>query len=165
VGPFTVKGDGPEVLSVSVWDVGDVPTDPCRWKGSLTTPGPSVEDLVTAFLAQKQRNATTPTDVVLDGHPGRYLEWTVPADAVVTGDADFVGCDDPGNGHSDFVSWLGRGGQGERYHQVAGQVDRLWVLDVDGQRLVVDATYSPDTTEADRTELQQVVDSIRFTSP
>jgi hypothetical protein len=41
---------------------------------------------------------------------------------------------------------------GNRYEQVSGQVDRLWVLDVNGERLVVDATYSPDTIQADRNE-------------
>lgn len=49
-----------------------------------------------------------------------------------------------------------------RYEQVPGQVDRLWVLDVHGQRLVVDTTYSPDTTHADRDELGHVVESLRF---
>jgi hypothetical protein len=84
---------------------------------------------------------------------------------VITGDADFEGCDvQPSNGHRDFVSWTGNG-EGERYQQVAGQVDMLWVLDVDGQRLVVDATYAPDTTETDRTELGQVVTSLRFVVP
>jgi hypothetical protein len=39
----------------------------------------------------------------------------------------------------------------------------LWVLDVEGQRLVVDATYSPDTPEADRAELAAIVGSLRFT--
>ncbi len=39
----------------------------------------------------------------------------------------------------------------------------LWVLDVDGQRLVIDATYSPDTTKADRAQLDDIVESLRFT--
>ena len=102
--------------------------------------------------------------MTLGGYRGSYLEWSVPADMVVTGDADFKGCDvEPSNGHRDFVSWLGNG-YGERYQQVAGQVDMLWVLDVDGQRLLVDATYSPDTTEADRAELASIVESLRFTT-
>jgi hypothetical protein len=104
-------------------------------------------------------------DVTLDGHPGKYLEWSVPSDMVVTGDADFAGCDtQPSNGHRDFVSWL-PSGAGERYQQVAGQVDQLWVLDVDGQRLVVDATYSPNATTADRGELADVAASLRFERP
>ena len=84
---------------------------------------------------------------------------------IVTGDADFEGCDvEPSNGHRDFVSWLGDG-YGERYQQFAGQIDRLWVLDVEGQRLVVDATFAPGTPEADRDELAQIVKSLRLEDP
>ena len=150
-----------DVMGVSVWDVGEVPRHPCRWKDSLSRPGPTVDDLVEAFTAQRLRDASTPTDITLGGHDGAYFEWSVPANSVVTGDSDFEGCDDPGNGHQDFVSWFGDG-EGERWQQVAGQVDRLWILDVDGQRLVVDATYSPDASEADLAELDQVVASLRF---
>ena len=160
-GHFVVKASV-GVIGLSVWDVTQVPRDPCQWEGQLYDPGPTVDDLVQALVAQLLRNATTPTDVTLAGYPGQYLEWSVPADMVVTGDADFAGCSvQPSNGHRDFISWLHSGG-GSRYQQVAGQVDRLWVLDVDGQRLVVDATSSPDTTEADRAELGQIAESLRF---
>lgn len=153
------------IVGVSVWDVGEVPRDPCHWLDSLRDPGPSVDDLVEALATQRLRQATEPTPVTLDGYEGFYLEWSVPADMVVTGDAEFQGCDiEPSNGLRDFVSWNGNG-EGRRYQQVAGQVDMLWVLDVDGRRLVVDATYSPDTPEADRAELSAIVESLRFTDP
>lgn len=156
---------GAAVIGLSVWDVVQVPSDPCHWQGSMTNPGPTVEDLVQALVAQRTRNATKPAKVTLGGYSGVYLEWSVPHDMVVTGDADFAGCDAwPDNGHLDFVSWLSTG-EGERYQQVAGQVDRLWVLDVEGQRLVVDATYSPDATEVDRAELEQVAESLQFEHP
>jgi hypothetical protein len=165
---FTVKPIAPAVLGVSVWDVGRVPSDPCHWRHSLADPGPTVDDLVQALVAQRGRNATAPTEasIGVDRHAwtGTYLEWSVPADAVVTGDADFAGCDDSGEGHTDYVSWEGSGG-GQRYQQVAGQVDQLWILEVNGRRVVVDATYSPDTTTADRRELGHVVESLRFDAP
>ena len=163
-GHFVVKSAA-SVIGLSVWDVGQVPTDPCHWQGHMVDPGSGVEDLVAALGTQATRNASTPIVVTLAGHPGRYLEWSVPADMVVTGDADFQGCDAwPDNGHLDFVSWLGNG-LGERYQLVPGQVDRLWVLDVDGQRLVVDATYSPDATQAEQDELAHVVESLQFEIP
>lgn len=115
------------------------------------------------LVAQKSRQASAPKAVTLDGHPGQYLEWSVPSDAVVTGDANFAGCDAQGD-HADFVSWFGNG-LGERFQQVAGQVDRLWILDVAGQRLVVDATTAPDATSAARDELARVVESLRFDRP
>jgi hypothetical protein len=163
-GHFMLKY-GASVLGVSVWDVVQVPSDPCYWQGHLTTPGPTVDDLVRALVAQPTRNPSTPTDVTFAGYAGKYIEWSVPDDMVVTGDADFTGCDSwPDSDAGDFVSWLSTG-DGERYQQVPGQVDRLWVLDVDGQRLVIDATYSPDATDTDRAEQVQVLDSLRFVAP
>jgi hypothetical protein len=159
-GHFVVK-TGPVVIGLSVWDVGQVPRHPCNWSENLRDPGPTVDDLVGALATQRLREATEPIDVSLGGYEGRYLQLSVPADWVVTGDSDFKGCDDPGNGHQDFVSWLGDG-QGERYAQVVGQIDRLWILDVDGQRLLVDATYSPDSTKAGRDELTSIAGTIRF---
>jgi hypothetical protein len=158
-GAFVTKGS----QGVSVWDVGEVPQDPCHWQGTMSDPGPTVDDLVEALSTQRYRHATEPTEVTLSGYKGRFLELSVPDDWVVTGDADFEGCDvEPSNGHRDFVSWLGNG-EGERYLLVAGQVELVWILDVDGQRLVIDAIYPPDTAEADRAELMSVVESLRFT--
>jgi hypothetical protein len=60
------------------------------------------------------------------------------------------------------VSWLGSGGEGERWQQMAGQTDRLWILNVNGLRLVVDASHWPDTTQAQLDEEDQIVNSIQF---
>lgn len=159
-GHFMVK-DGPEALGMSVWDVGGVPRHPCRWKGTETDAGSTVDDLVGLLASQPLRGGPEPIPVTLAGYSGQYLELSVPDDVVVTGDSDFEGCDRQQNGHRDFVSWWGTQG-GERYHQAAGQVDRVWVLDVDGQTLLVDATYTPDTSVSDREELEQVVQSLQF---
>jgi hypothetical protein len=168
-GYFVLKyptNDAPApVIGVSVWDVGQVYRDPCHWQGQALDPGTGVAALVAALVAQPTRNPTKPTDVTLAGYMGRYLELSVPADLKSSTWTDFDACDiEPSNGHHDFRSWLGNG-MGTRYEQVPGQVDRLWVLNVNGQRLVVDATYSPDTTKADRDELAHVVESLRFVAP
>ena len=148
---------GPDALGLSVWDVGEVPRHPCRWQGTETESGPTVDDLVEVLTSQRLRDASAPSEVTLAGHEGLYLEWSVPDDWIVTGDSAFQGCDDAG----DFVSWWGKDA-GQRYQQVAGQVDRLWILNVEGQTLLLDATYSPDTSAADREELEHVVASVRF---
>jgi hypothetical protein len=159
-GTFTVKKPGP-VMGFSVWDVGQVPTDPCHPLTTMRDPGPTLDDLVTALVAQKSRDTSKPKAVTLDGFAGKYLEWSVPRDAKVVGDSDFVGCDAQDNGHLDFVSWLADG-HGERYQQEAGQVDQLWILDVDGHRLLADATYSLKSTDAARRELAAVAASLEF---
>lgn len=158
-GAFVTR-DPPAVMGISVWDAIQVPTDPCRWSSTMTTPGRTVDDLVKALVAQRTRNASAPVPATLAGYNGVYLEWSVPPDMV-----DGQKCDPwPDNGYRDFVSFLGVGGS-ERFQQLAGQIDRLWVLDVNGQRLVVDATYSADATDAQETELGQVAVSLRFNEP
>ena len=165
-GAFVVKYDsstpGP-VIGLSVWNVGVVYRDPCHWHTSGFVPKPGVDNLVAALAAQKLRNATTPTDVTLDGYAGKYLELSVPADIKSSTWTDFDACDIAADGTDrDFAGWLGNGGEGERYEQVPGQVDQLWVINVKGQRMLVDATYSPDTSQADRTQLDQVARSLQI---
>ena len=155
-----VSRNPPSVMGLSVWDAIQVPTDPCRWSSTMTTPGPTVDDLVHALVAQRTRNASAPVATTLAGYKGVFVKWSVPPDMV-----DGENCDRwPDNGYRDFVSFLGVGGS-ERYEQLANQIDRLWVLDVNRQRLVVDATYSPDATDAQKAELGQVAESLRFDEP
>ena len=75
---------------------------------------------------------------------------------------NFVDCDAAGDGRHYFESWTGNGWATDRYHEGRGQVDRLWILDIDGARLVIDAFYVPSATSEDRDELLDVVESIRF---
>jgi hypothetical protein len=137
---------------VFFWDVDQVYPTPCKWKGKpMVDPGPDVDRLVAALSDQPLRNATAPTDIELGGFHGKYLELSVPTDI------DFDDCDE---GY--FESWTANGWASDRYQQKPGQVDRIWVLDVNGERLVVDASYLPEATPQDRAELESVVDSIRF---
>ena len=144
------KGSG--VVAIMFWDVSKVYPTPCDWMGKpMVDPGSGVDGLASALANQPLRNATVPTNVELGGFSGKYLEWSVPADI------DFLDCDE---GY--FESWTGKGWASDRYQQAPGQVDRLWILNVDGERLVVDAMYVPSATAHDRAELADVVESIRF---
>ena len=149
---FVVKA-GP-VIGMSVWDVKLVPADPCRWQGSLKEPGPKVDDLVAALRAQHGRAATTPTGTTLAGKPATYLEWTVPADTGAV--SAMSGCDG-----AEYLSWKDQDDE-DRYQQAPGQVDRLWVLAVGDRRILVDATYVPETSQADRGALDRIVQSLEF---
>jgi hypothetical protein len=148
----------PRQLVVSFWNVDKVYANGCHWLGlSLIDPGPTVDGLATVLAQRPLRNATAPVAVSLGGSTGEYLAWSVPADI------DFSSCDRlPSDTQGFFESWTGLGPATDRYQQAPGQVDQLWILDVAGHRLVIDATYLPGSTGQDRTDLQQVVDSIRF---
>jgi len=126
--------------------------DPCQWAGSLPDPptGPTVDDLVAALLAQPMREASAPTQIVVDGYSGVALELTVPADL------DFAGCDS-----GEFRSWTNAEGA-VRFHQGPGQHDLLWILDVNGTRVVIDSGFYDGTSAVDMAELQAIRDSIHF---
>jgi hypothetical protein len=150
-GGFAVSGhsDTPRRLAVSFWSVVDVYANGCHWFGPTIHPGPTVDDLAAVLAARPLRNATAPGAVSLGGYQGKYLEWSVPADIL------FSDCDG-----GMFKSWTDAGG--DRYQQGPGQVDQLWILDIEGRRLVIDATYLAGATEQDRAELAKVVNSIEF---
>ena len=145
------EANGAHKWFVSFWDVDEVYAHPCHWGGEKIDPGRTVEGLVAALVEQPLRNATTPIEVTMDGYQGYMLEWSVPTDI------DFASCDE-----GFFESWTGSGWTSDRYQQGPGQVDRLWILDVDGSRLVIDAMHMPGVTEQDREELFAVVNSIQF---
>jgi hypothetical protein len=140
-----------EGQGLSTWAVGNVFANPCHSNNTLMDPsiGSSVDALVTGLAAQKRHPATPPTDVELDGYAGKYMEMRVPA-AI-----DVADCD-----HGEFRTWSDPSGCC-RYLE-AGQRDLLWILDVDGNRLVIDAALGPDTTKQDRADRVQMVESVRI---
>jgi hypothetical protein len=76
------------------------------------------------------------------------IEMTVPSDI------DFADCD-----RGEFRSWLGR------YHQGPGQVDQVYILDVEGQRVVIYTNYMPGTSETERAEREAIVESMQLGGP
>ncbi|HET7726216.1 MAG TPA: hypothetical protein VFK54_02715 [Candidatus Limnocylindrales bacterium] len=124
---------------------------PCDWSSSRpTTPHATVDEVVAALAAQPLRNASTPADISIDGHAGKSLTLHVPDDAV------FGDCD-----RGEFRT-LVEGADGARYHQDPGQHDKLWVVDVDGQVVVIDIGYYDTTDPAVVEQLESIVGSIRF---
>jgi hypothetical protein len=102
--------------------------------------GPSVDDLVTFAAGQQVTKISENTDVTLDGYRGRYLEYTNTFPQYDDG----VNCDDgPG--------W-----------PLINEFNQVWILDVDGVRLVIDASSPRGASESVRAELRQIVESIHF---
>ena len=137
---------------MSAWTVGNVYAEPCKWAGTLLDPpiDPSVDGLVAGLTSQKDRHATEATDVSLSGFTGKYMEMTVPARI------DLAHCDE-----GQFRTWVDPTLEGGRWLE-AGQRDLLWIVDVDGTRLVIDSALGPDTTPQDRADRIQMVESIRI---
>ncbi len=127
--------------------------DPCMWETTKPdSPSTSVDAFVAAMSAQASRAAAAPVDVTLGGIAGKSMTLHVP------NEADFAACD-----FGLFGSW---GANSEttpaRYHQGPGQIDKLWILEVDGELVVIDAGYYEGTPQAVVDEMDAIVESMTF---
>jgi hypothetical protein len=103
--------------------------------------GPTVDDFATALADHPLLDATQPEHIVLAGYSGKYVDLQVPLDTSTC--------------HSSYKPW-----DGNIYAQGPGHRWHLWILDVDGQRVVVEAMDYAGTSEQHRAELQSIVDSV-----
>ena len=140
----------PGLVLFNAWTVDAVYTDPCKHVAGPPV-GPSVDDLVRAFEAAKALGPTPATDVVIGGVAARHL--TLELDE----DIEFGACD---GGQFQMWAWKGEpiryvpGG----YHAVR---DELWILEVNGSRIVLDGSLV-ERTAADDALLDAIVRSITF---
>jgi hypothetical protein len=118
--------------------------------GSEVEVGPSVDDLVNALLSQPGPAASRPANITMDGHPGKRVDLTVPAGL------------DPGTCRLEvgLQLWKDRGGK----HQVllADGTISAYVVDVDGERLVIATQYREGSTEEDIAEMEAIIKSIEI---
>ena len=137
-------------LGLSFWVIENLPVDGCRPElGEIDPPvGPTVADLAVALVTQPGYEATGPADSTMSGYSGAYLELT--------------GQGIPAGGCSIRTTWETDAEFRRSLHE---EHDSIWILDVDGTRLVVDAFAIREATERDRTELRQMVESIRIEAP
>lgn len=157
---FIIKDDNadpPDGAGVVVF-VGDlyVYGDPCHWTSSTPdAPATSVDEVIAALAAQASRDASAPADITVDGYAGRSITLHVPDDAV------FNECDG-----DTFGSWAGGGDPvsagPSRSHQGPGQIDEVWILDVNGVVTVLDWAYYEGTPAEVVTELRAIVESATF---
>jgi hypothetical protein len=125
------------------WTVSGVHTDPCTRSGPAGPTGDTVGDLAAALDVQRLTTATDPVPVAVDGHDGLYLEVSTPADL------DYGTCrDDAVVAWDDAPAWS------------EAVVTRLWILDVDGQRVVL--TLNGEPTKATERVFTGMVRSAEF---
>jgi hypothetical protein len=150
---FVLKhaGQGGE-LGFSAFVVSHVYGSACHWSGTLVTAGSTVDDLANALAAQKERETTGPTTTMLGGFPAKRIVLNFPAAF-----QDGAACDNsvvriwPDPGPDEGGGKLAR----------ADQLDVVYVVDVNGKRVVIDAWHSRDL-RTDVAELDAVIASIRF---
>jgi len=124
--------------------------DACHFSAGLLspTPGPAASDLATALAAMPGLTSTTPADVSINGYSGKQVTLTAPTNT--------SGCDLAPDGL--FRLWQLPLGATEEIG--AGSTERLWVVDVGSQRLVIQTSEWPGETEADKGEANAIVGSV-----
>jgi hypothetical protein len=141
-------GNGDAAIELS-WSQ-TIYADPCHDRGFLAPqPGPSVDDLVTALAGLPGFDATTPTDVTVDGYAGKQLTLTAPA--------SFDACTLSPDGYR-----LWRLPLGGIWSFSPDQHEALRIVEVQGRRLVISADTWPSTNAQELAEVQAIMDSVRI---
>ena len=150
-----------QLVGMSIVNVTNVVQEGCTTHAAADPPiGPTVDDMAAALAALSPFILTKPpSDVMVDGFSGKHLELTVPdlAVRVIGDDTAFTDCMDGG----ELKSWIGEP-LSFAFHGYSfpGQVEEIWLLDVDGTRLMIEALWSPGSPEGDIAELRSILDSI-----
>jgi hypothetical protein len=105
--------------------------------------GPSVDEFANALADHPLLDATDPVPVTLGGYSGKYIDLQLPS--------DLTGC------NTSYFPWepgIYAQGPSHRWH--------LWILDVDGVRVVVQTTDYAGTSARRLAELKAIVESIEI---
>lgn len=164
--------DAPESVGAALlawtWPAGtgfDVYGHPCQWATTIPeTPATTPDEIAAAFTAQALTGSAESVDVTVGGYAGKAVTLTVPLSLDLpdaTRDEKFADCDNA------IFGFYGVEGEPEpaRNAQGAGQIDELWILDVDGSIVILDATYGPAAPADLVAELRTLAESATFEVP
>jgi hypothetical protein len=104
--------------------------------------GPTVDDFVDGIVAHPLLDVTEPKPVKLGKYRGQFLSLIGPKDI------------------SDCEEW--RPWDPAPYLQGPENRWDLWVMNVDGVRVVIMAEYFPETPEDIKADLRAMAESVRF---
>jgi hypothetical protein len=116
-------------------------SDPCAPELGADPVGPTVDDLAAALVDLPNVTGAAQADATISGFSGKHVSFVV--------DTTGIDCVMGLYGQDAFV----RAAEN-------GQREDLWILDVAGTRLVIDAATFPETSAEDRAEMQGIVDSL-----
>jgi hypothetical protein len=150
-GPWVLNEDNgpPSGAGLAFERGGWLLSDPCKLMATDVPVGPTVADFVDAVAAHPTLDTTTPVDVTLGGYSGKYFDLQVPA--------DISKCESEPSGPPQYRPWepgIYAQGPAQRWH--------LWVLDVDGVRVVIKSSDFAATSAQHQAELRAIVNSIQI---
>lgn len=141
----------PDGMNIRFGSVSQMFANPYEVADGFVDPpvGSTVDDLVNAMINHPDWPTSPPTDVSIDGYAGKVVRLTLPPDTELPGGR--------------FMFW--RDGEGgDRWAFESGQIVDIYVIDVDGQRLVLELFSYPDTPTDDLAERQAVIDSLQLSA-
>ena len=145
-----VKGD--PLFGFVTAEVDNIYADPCLWE-PVSPFGPTVDDLAAAWANVPGFDATATKDVTVDGYAGKQIEFTVPNHNKNQCTDGRYGIWQEPRAHGDSPNYWTQG---------PDQHNQVWILDVDGTRLVILASDFPDTSPQDRAALDEMLTSIQI---
>ena len=160
--PALTKPDENTGILIAGMIVDSVFSDPCHWDlagtGSPDQPGdvavgPTVDDLVAALKANKSYTSSTERPITIGGYEGQQLELQLPSfNAISTCDIR------EGQSAGDYFVFP-RG-----FWALSTDTRwRLYILDVEGTRLVTLMSIAPSAPAADVAEAADIVESFEIT--
>jgi len=159
-GPDPVGIGAPSGIGIAFLSADGMYSDPCHWdllgngvegQPSDVVVGPAVDDLVTALRANTFYKSSAPTPVTIDGYAGQELEIQLPDDSFTTCDKT------PGDADGHAFVFSGKAGlfvygPSNRWH--------LFILDVEGTRLLAVVFSYEGTPQTDLDTAQNVIDTM-----
>jgi hypothetical protein len=143
--------DAPDGMAIRFYTIPNLAANPLSHsEGNLDPPvGQAVDDMVQAIVAHPGWTANEPIDISIDGHSGQLVSITIPIDAEVPADGFFFYAEPGGGGIWGFAP---------------GQTFDWYIVDVDGERLIIDSFHYPGTSDEDLAVQRTVVESVQFGS-
>ena len=144
--------DGAGIIAFTVDEEFYVYGDPCNWSSTRPdTPATTVDELVAALANQRSRNPSAPEEITVGGYLGKKITLNVPDDALLSD------CDE-----GTFATFGVAGDDPALFVQGPGEIDEVWIVDVDGRIAVMDGGYYADTPQHAVDELHAILSSATF---
>jgi hypothetical protein len=147
----TGVGDRPGTLRIELSGaVQQVFSDPCRAARSPMDGGAA--EIATALAGMRRLSTGPAVATTLDGHDGYLVRLEVP------------GSLDPTTCKHGWLKLYRNAGWDKGYPK-SGWTDLIWVMDVGGKTLMIDACYGPLASPEEIDELVHMVETASFVTP
>ena len=148
---INLPGGSPGSMGLAFWNPANLYQDPRSPARERMDPpvGPTVEDFAMALASHPAWRAEPPRPVTVGGHDGLLVRITIPLEPDIPACEHFALWKDAADGRSYCV-------------RVAGAVLDIFIVDVQGERVVFSAQYDPGASSEQVAALQHMTESVRF---